>query len=214
MGVYGPSKIKNHWHLVSFVFSEHQASIDSWFDKAELALGHMIALHLPNITWLDYLEKEQVFLITAQLCSASLLSSHHSTVRFLSRFCLVFHSSISSVCFTACMGDFPDLVCFLGWDGGLNLGLHAAFFFFNVFWWSWGWTQSFALAGQALLSTWTTTLASFVLVILEIGSWFLPRMAWTWMAGVHHLVQHFSIKMGSHKLFCPGWPRTLILLPK
>jgi hypothetical protein len=28
------------------------------------------------------------------------------------------------------MGDFPDLVCFLGWDGGLNLGLHAAFFFF------------------------------------------------------------------------------------
>jgi hypothetical protein len=59
----------------------------------------------------------------------------------------------------------------------------------------------------------------FALVILEIGSSFLFRLAWSYhrvklltsivgMTGEHHHTQLFSVKMGSFKLFCLGWPET------
>jgi hypothetical protein len=59
------------------------------------------------------------------------------------------------------------------------------------------------------------TSSPFALVILEIGSPFLLRPAYTYvstkavMTGIHHSVQQL-VEMGSH--FCVGWPGTAILL--
>jgi hypothetical protein len=65
--------------------------------------------------------------------------------------------------------------------------------------------------------------AHFALANLEIGSCFLPRLAWTTIllfysyaiTGMTGMRQHtwlFSIEIGSHELFCLGWPGTMILL--
>jgi hypothetical protein len=62
----------------------------------------------------------------------------------------------------------------------------------------------------------------FDLVILEIGSCFFAQVGLDWdllfilhadagMIGVHHHTHHFSVEMGSLKLFCPGWPGTTVL---
>jgi hypothetical protein len=32
------------------------------------------------------------------------------------------------------------------------------------------------------------------------------------MTGNHNQAQFFSVQMGCHKFFCPGWPRTVLLL--
>jgi hypothetical protein len=47
-------------------------------------------------------------------------------------------------------------------------------------------------------------------LFFEIGSHFLPRPAG--MTSMCNHTQLFSIEKGSHKLFCPCWPRTSILL--
>jgi hypothetical protein len=72
------------------------------------------------------------------------------------------------------------------------------------------WTQGLHLLGRHSL-VWATPPALFTLIILEIGSCFLLRQAWTVillfyistfpeMTGVYHHTQLFSFEMGPHEL--------------
>jgi hypothetical protein len=77
------------------------------------------------------------------------------------------------------------------------------------------WTQGFTLARQDS-AAWAIPLTLFALVILEIGSCFLLRPAWTsiflFYASCHCWDDSFSfsIEIGSHNVFCRGWPWILI----
>jgi hypothetical protein len=76
------------------------------------------------------------------------------------------------------------------------------------------------------LTAWVTTSALFVLVILEIGSTFLPRLAWTKIllfyaasccSGDTEMLHHnqlFSTEMGVSQflVFCLGYPGSGIIL--
>jgi hypothetical protein len=72
-------------------------------------------------------------------------------------------------------------------------------------------------------TTWATLLPHFALVILEIGSHFLPRLAWTTILLFHTIHHHWYDRYipshaaflhwdaGIMNFFCLGWPWTLIL---
>jgi hypothetical protein len=54
-----------------------------------------------------------------------------------------------------------------------------------LFWYTGVWIQGFML-GRQVLTAWATPLTPFPLVILEIGSCLLPRLAWTTVASCCH----------------------------